>query len=98
MSSHATFCGFVCQDHNAPSVALFERLGYRFIKHVEVFHELVYQPLGLGLDVQKQFLQRRLYCQESAMLFGPDSFRAWRLDVLPAASKADEESPCLLLS
>ncbi|CAE7744567.1 Nat9, partial [Symbiodinium pilosum] len=31
------------KDHNAPSVALFERMGYRFMKHVEVFHELVYQ-------------------------------------------------------
>ncbi|CAE6959790.1 nat9 [Symbiodinium natans] len=31
------------KDHNGPSVALFERLGYRFMKHVEVFQELVYQ-------------------------------------------------------
>jgi len=42
------------KDHNAPSVALFERLGYRFMKHVEVFHELVYQldvlPAGSKAD------------------------------------------------
>ena len=73
-------------------MALFERLGYRFMKHVEVFHELVYQLLGLGLDVLLPRMQNRILCQESTIFLRPHSCRAWRLDVLPAGSKADEES------
>mmetsp|Transcript_76196 Transcript_76196/g.176777 ORF Transcript_76196/g.176777 Transcript_76196/m.176777 type:complete len:195 (-) Transcript_76196:80-664(-) len=42
------------KEHNKPSISLFEKLGFRFIKHVPVFGEVVYefrsQPIRGGCD------------------------------------------------